>query len=369
MKIRSVDLVRQYDIYKTEILNAIYKVLDEGDFILGNDVKKIEESFSKYIGSKYGIGVDSGSSALILALSCANIGPGDEVITVPNTYISTAFSISECGANIVFVDVEKDTQLMDVSKIPDLITEKTKAIIPVHLFGQMVDMKPLMDIAKKNKILIIEDSCQAHGASQNGEKAGSIGDLSCFSFYPGKNLGAYGDAGMILTKNKKFYDKLLLLRNYGSDKKYFHSYKGKNARLDTIHAAVLQIKLKHLDSWNKKRQLIADLYSKKLKNIGDLILPTILTGNKSSNHLYVVRTKQRDELFNFLNSKGVETIIHYPIPIHLQKAYQELALKKGSFPISESLSKQILSLPIHPHITNQEVEHVVNSIKNYFKAS
>jgi len=362
MNIRAVDLSRQYEIHKKEILNAITQVLDNGDFILGADVRKIETSFSEYIGCKYGVGVDSGTSALSLALYCANIGIGDEVITVPNTFISTAYAISERGAKVIFVDVDENTQLMDVSKIADLINSRTKAIIPVHLFGQMVEMQPLLEIAKKHNIIIIEDACQAHGASQNEMNAGSIGDLSCFSFYPGKNLGAFGDAGMILTNRKIFYEKLTLLRNYGSSEKYFHMCKGKNARLDTIQAAVIKVKLKYLDDWNKKRERIAQTYSRRLKNVQDLILPTVKKGNRSAYHLYVVRTKKRNKLYNYLNSKGVETNIHYPIPIHLQKAYSELNLKQGSYPISEMLADEILSLPMHPHLTNEEIEYIVNCI-------
>ena len=267
MKIKSVDLPRQYEIYKKEILDGIIKVMENGDFILGGDVKKFETSFSEYIGCEYGVGIDSGTSALTLALLSANIGTGDEVITVPNTYISTAYAISECGAKVVFVDVDEKTQLMDVSKLPALINSKTKAIIPVHLFGQMVDMNSMVKIARKHNIIIIEDACQAHGASQNGKKAGSIGDISCFSFYPGKNIGAFGDAGMVVTNRKEFYDKLILLRNYGSPKKYFHSCKGRNARLDTIQAAILNVKLKYFENSLKKRNECADYYSTKLKKL------------------------------------------------------------------------------------------------------
>ncbi len=365
MKIKSVDLPRQYEIYKKEILDSIIKVMEKGDFILGGEVKKIETSFSEYIGCEYGVGIDSGTSALTLALLSANIGTGDEVITVPNTYISTAYAISECGAKVVFVDVDEKTQLMDVSKLSDLINSKTKAIIPVHLFGQMVDMKPLVKIARKHNIIIIEDACQAHGASQNGKKAGSIGDLSCFSFYPGKNLGAFGDAGMVLTNRKELYDKLILLRNYGSPKKYLHSCKGRNARLDTIQAAILLVKMKYLDDWNRKRKIVAQFYSENLNNVGDLILPSIKEGNNSSHHLYVVRSSQRDRLCSYLNSKGIEAIIHYPIPIHLQKAYNELRLNRGSYPISERLADQILSLPIHPHLTSEEIEYIINCIIDF----
>ena len=366
MKIKFVDLNRQHDLYKDELLQAITAVLDKGDFILGDAVKEFEKSFLDYIGCQYAVGVDSGSSALSLALKVIEIGNGDEVITVPNTFISTAYAISDCGGKPVFVDVEEQTQLMDISMVESAVTSKTKAIIPVHLFGQMVDMNSLMEIAKKHNILVIEDACQAHGASQNGKKAGSIGDLACFSFYPGKNLGAFGDAGMVVTNKKEFYDELILLRNYGSPKKYFHSCKGKNARLDTIQAAVLKVKMEYLDEWNRKREIIAQMYSQHFNEVGDLILPAIKEGNKSAYHLYVVRTKNRDELLDYLNSRGIETIIHYPIPIHLQEAYTELQLKRGSFPITEMLANEILSVPIHPHLTKQELQYIINCTKQFF---
>ena len=355
MKIKFVDLNRQHNLYKDELLQAITAVLDKGDFILGDFVKEFEKSFSDYIGCQYAVGVDSGSSALSLALKTIDIGNGDEVITVPNTFISTAYAISDCGGKPVFVDVEEQTQLMDISLVESAVTSKTKAIIPVHLFGQMVDMNSLMKIAKKHNLFVIEDSCQAHGASQNGKKAGSIGDFACFSFYPGKNLGAFGDGGMITTSKKLYYEKLMLLRNNGSIKKYYHKLKGRNARLDNIQAAVLKVKMKYLDEWNQKRKRIADKYSQSLNEVGDLILPAIKEENKSAHHLYVVRTKYRDELYDYLNSNGIETIIHYPIPIHLQESYSELQLTSGSFPITELLANEILSVPIHPHLTNQDL--------------
>jgi len=366
MKIKFVDLNRQHNLYKDELLQAITAVLDKGDFILGDFVKEFEKSFSDYIGCQYAVGVDSGSSALSLALKTIDIRNGDEVITVPNTFISTAYAISDCGGKPVFVDVEEQTQLMDISLVESAVTSKTKAIIPVHLFGQMVDMNSLMKIAKKHNLFVIEDSCQAHGASQNGKKAGSIGDLACFSFYPGKNLGAFGDGGMITTSKKLYYEKLMLLRNNGSIKKYYHKLKGRNARLDNIQAAVLKVKMKYLDEWNQKRKRIADKYSQSFNEVGDLILPAIKEENKSAHHLYVVRTKYRDELYDYLNSNGIETIIHYPIPIHLQESYSELQLTSGSFPITELLANEILSVPIHPHLTNQDLRYIINSMKKYF---
>ena len=366
MQIKFVDLNRQYLRYKGELLSAIEEVLETGDFILGRAVKEFEDSFADYVGCKYCVGVDSGSSALLLALKAIDISPGDDVITVPNTYISTAFAISEVGAKIVFIDVDENTQLMDVSKIAESVTSKTRAIIPVHLFGQMVDMRPLMEVAERNNLVVIEDACQAHGAKQHNKPAGAIGHLSCFSFYPGKNLGAYGDAGLIATNDKQIHEKLVLLRNYGSPRKYYHQLMGRNARLDTIQAAILNVKLKYLNEWIVVRKAAAEYYTKNLKKVGDLTLPAVQPHNDSSYHLYVVRTKYRNELKTYLNSNGIQAQIHYPIPIHMQDVYADLALGRGSFPIAELLAEEILSLPIHSDITNEDLDYVVTCIKEFF---
>ena len=366
MKIKFVDLNRQYQNYNVELLTAVQNILTKGNFILGEEVKEFESAFANYIGCKYAIGVGSGTSALTLSIKTLNIGPGDEVITVPNSYIATAFAISENSAKVMFVDVDEKTQLMNVQQLEAVISSNTKAIIPVHLTGQMVNMDNVLAIAKKHQVAVIEDACQAHGASQNGKKAGTFGELSCFSFYPGKNLGAYGDAGMITTNDEVLYKKLLMMRNYGSEVKYYHEFRGTNARLDTLQAAVLNVKLKYLDSWNKKRNEIAEKYLNELQNVGDLILPYIEKHNYSAFHLFSVRTKKRNELFEHLNSQGIQTIIHYPIPIHLQKAYAELKLKKGAFPIAEALADEILSLPIHPDLTNEELTYITSRIKEFF---
>ncbi|MFH2142212.1 MAG: DegT/DnrJ/EryC1/StrS family aminotransferase [Bacteroidota bacterium] len=366
MDIKFVDIVRQYNHYQSEIMNAIELVLNKGNFILGEEVEQFEDSFKDFIGCKYAVGVDSGTSALLLSISALNLKNGDEVITVPNTFISTAYSISECGASVKFVDVDEATQLMDVEQLEKSITSNTKALIPVHLFGQMVNMENILRIAKKYNLYIIEDVCQSHGAEQNGIKAGSIGDLGCFSFYPGKNLGAFGDAGMITTNNKELYEKLLLLRNYGSIQKYFHEIKGKNARLDTIQAAVLSVKLKYLNECNLIRNKIAAKYSQELQNVGDIILPVILENNFSVFHIYCIRTKKRDELKEFLLKYNIPSIIHYPVPIHLQKAYSELNHKKNDFPVSEKLADEIISLPIHPEMYDDEIYYIIQTIKKFF---
>jgi len=367
LDIKFVDLRKQYIEYEEELQDAIKEVLVKGDFILGKAVSEFESAFSKYIGCDHAVGVDSGSSALVLALKAIGIGEGDEVITVPNTYISTVYAISECRAEVVFVDVVEQTQLMDVRLLQDAITPKTKAIIPVHLAGQMVDMKPLMEIAKENNIAVVEDACQAHGAMQDGVMAGAVGDLACFSFYPGKNLGAYGDAGMLTTNNKEYYNWLMKYRNYGSEKKYYYQFIGRNARLDTIQAAVLLVKFKHLEAWNKKRKEVATSYLQGLKDVGDIRIPKVEPNNSPAFHLFMIRTKERDELFNYLNDKGIQCIIHFPIPVHLQRAYEHLGYKEGAFPVVEKLAKEILSLPLHPNLTPEEIDYIIDTTKKFYQ--
>jgi dTDP-4-amino-4,6-dideoxygalactose transaminase len=367
MTIKFVDLNRQYHRYRSELLAAIEEVIERGDFILGARVSAFEERFAAHTGSRYAVGVDSGTSALILSVDVLGLGPGDEVITVPNSYISTAFAISQARADVVFVDVDEATQLMDMDLLERALTPRTKAILPVHLFGRMADMRRLMDIAGKHRLLVIEDACQAHGAVHDGRKAGSIGHLGCFSFYPGKNLGAYGDAGAIVTDDEALYAKLLLLRNYGSPRKYHHEFKGRNARLDTLQAAILDVKLKYLDGWNARRAEIAACYRARLSDLRHIVLPAPDDAiGASANHLFVIRTTQRAALMAFLKSSGIDSIVHYPVPIHLQPAYAELGLSKGDFPVTERLADEILSLPIHPDMTTDEVEFVSAKVKEFF---
>ncbi|MBL4752390.1 MAG: DegT/DnrJ/EryC1/StrS family aminotransferase [Flavobacteriales bacterium] len=364
--IKFVDLSRQYEGISEEIDNAIRDVLQRGDYILGEAVGKFEAQFSRYIGCDYSVGVSSGTDALNLAIKALDIGTGDEVITVPNTFVSTAYAISEAGAHPVFVDVDEATQLMDPSLLEDRITERTKAIIPVHLFGQIADMSAISDIATKYDLHIVEDACQAHGATQNDKKAGSMGKLGCFSFYPSKNLGALGDAGMITTSDRELYEKLILLRNYGAQTKNHHVVRGYNARLDNLQAAVLNVKLKYLESWKARRNEIHKAYVTALTGVGDLKLPTTVPGNISACHLFVIRTNSREGLADFLTSKRVPTIIHYPVPIHLQDVYRNLKLKEGAYPVAEMLANDILSLPIHPEMTYEEVDWVSSQVQNYF---
>lgn len=365
MNINFVDLKKQYKSIKNEVDSAIQNVLDRTDFILGEDVTLFEKEYAKYCGVKYCIGVSSGCDALMLSLKALGVQEGDEVITVANTFIASALTISMVGAIPVLVDMDLDTFNIDVNQIEAKITKKTKAILPVHLYGQPVDMDSIMKIAKKHNLFVIEDACQAHGAKYIGQRAGSIGDVSAFSFYPGKNLGAYGDGGAVTTNDPEIAEKILILRNYGSKKKYHHLVKGYNFRLDTVQAAVLRVKLRYLDAWNDRRREIAAMYTKGLEGI--VKTPTVLDGVEPIYHLYVIEVEKREKLQEFLKEKGVTTLIHYPIPIHLQPAYAELGYKKGDFPLTDRSSERILSLPMYAELSNEEIKYITNSIKQFYK--
>ena len=366
MNISLVDLKRQYNSIKDEVNTKINEVLQNTYFILGENTEAFEEEFANYCGVKHAIGVASGSDALTLSLKALGIEEGDEVITVPNTFIATVDAISRNGAKPVFVDIDLETYNINVAKIEEKITDKTKAIIPVHLYGQPADMDAIIKIAKKKYDLkIIEDACQAHGAEYKGKKVGSLGEVGCFSFYPAKNLGAYGDGGMVVTNNEEIAERIKMLRNYGQSKKYYHDFMGYNSRLDEIQAAVLRVKLRYLDEWNDKRREYAKLYNELLKNVSGVETPIEKEFVKHVYHLYVIRCKNRDELQQYLSSKGVSTGIHYPIPVHLQKAYKHLEYKQGDFPITEKYSKEILSLPMFPELLEDEIKYVVNCIKKF----
>ena len=355
-----IDLKSEYAEINEELTNAIQRVLKSGWFILGEELKKFEEEFSKYIGTKYGAGVNSGSDALFLALKALEIGKGDEVITVSHTFISTVDAIVRNGAKPVFVDIDPDTFCIDVTKIEEKITEKTRVILPVHLYGHPADMGPIMEIAEKYNLFVAEDACQAHGAEYKGKKVGCIGDVGCFSFYPVKNLGAYGDGGMVVTNDKELAEKLGLLRNYGQSKKYYHDFVGVNSRLDEIQAAILRVKLKQLDEWNEKRRLVAKRYNELLGD-SEIVTPIGKEYAKHVYHLYVIRHKDRNKLQQYLSKKGIETMIHYPIPVHKQKAYLDLGYT-ASLPVTEKTCNDILSLPVFPELKNEEIEQVVNHI-------
>ena len=355
-----IDFKREYAEIGQETSRAIHRVLETGWFVLGEEGVRFEEYFSKYIGAQYGIGVNSGSDALYLAVKALGISHGDEVITVSHTMVSTVDAITRNGAKPVFVDIEPATYLMDTSKIKAKITARTRAIIPVHLYGQSADMDSIMEIAEKHNLHVIEDACQAHGAEYKHRKVGSIGDVGCFSFYPTKNLGAYGDGGMAVTNDKELAEKLSKLRNYGQSKRYYHDFIGVNSRLDEIQAAVLSVKLQYLDKWNERRRKLAKLYKKILKN-ADVVVPLEREYAKHVYHLYVVRHKKRDKLQQYLQKNGVQTLIHYPIPAHLQKPY----LNSNRLPVTELIAKEILSLPIHPFLREEEVETISRYIREY----
>jgi len=362
MMIPLVDLKKEYEEIREEITHAIERVVRSGWYILGQEVEQLESEFSAYVGAKHGIGVNSGSDALLLALQALGIGHGDEVISVSHTFISTVDAIVRNRASPIFVDIDPVTYCIDVAKIEARITKRTKAILPVHLYGHPADMDPIMEIAKRYKLYVIEDACQAHGAEYKGQKVGSIGHLGCFSFYPAKNLGAYGDAGMIVTNDEELVHKLKMLRNYGQLQKYYHDFIGVNSRLDEIQATTLRVKLKHLDRWNDKRRELAQLYAR-LLNDSKVIIPVEKDYAKHVYHLYVIRAQGRDRLQQHLLQNEVQTQIHYPIPVHRQKAYSGLTVS-SSLPATEMICREILSLPMNPFLREDEAFTIVESIRN-----
>jgi dTDP-4-amino-4,6-dideoxygalactose transaminase len=363
MEVPFLDLKAQYESIRDEIAGAMQQVLNSCAFAGGPYVEQFEKEFASFCQCQYGIGVGSGTEALWLALLGLGIGPGDEVITVPNTFIATVEAISFCGAKPVFVDVNDRTYNMDAVLLEAAITPKTKAIIPVHLFGQMVDMDPIMEIARARGLFVIEDACQAHGAQYKGRPAGSIGDAGCFSFYPGKNLGAYGEAGAIVTNNAELYKQLRMLRDHGQPKKYYHSMIGWNARMDGLQGVVLSVKLKYLPVWNERRRQNANLYSELLCHLNGVIVPRENSFSKHVYHIYAIRVQNRDALISSLAEKCIFCGIHYPVPVHLQKAYQFLNLREGSFPVAENHAKEFVSLPMFAELTEIQIECIARSIK------
>ena len=326
-------------------------------------VAGFEQEFARFCDCKHAIGVGNGTDALWLSLLALGIGPGDEVITVPNTFIATAEAITYCGAKPVFVDVDEKTYNMDPALLEAAITPKTKAIIPVHLFGQTADMDPILAIAKAHGLHVIEDACQAHGAEYKGRKAGSMGDTGCFSFYPGKNLGAYGEAGAVVTNDDAIAEKIRMFRDHGQAKKYYHGVIGWNARMDGIQGAVLRVKLKYLADWNEARRAHAREYTRLLSSVEGVILPREADYAKHVYHIYAIRTGQRDRLMTALAEQGISCGIHYPVPIHLQEAYRSLGLAAGSFPVAEKCAEEFLSLPMFPELTTGQIAYVVDKIK------
>jgi len=369
MKVPFVDLRTQGKEIKQELYPSMERILIKGDFILGKELKVFEKEFAKYIRVRFAVGVNSGTDALFLGLLSLGIGQRDEVIVPVFTYIASALAVSYTGAKPVFVDIDKDTYNIDVNKIEKAITKNTKAIIPIHLYGQVADMQPILDIAKRYNLKVVEDAAQAHGAKYKISRtkwrlAGSIGDIGCFSFYPTKNLGAFGDGGMIVTNNEATYKKLLMLRDYGRRSRYEHVTLGYNSRLDTVQAAVLRAKLKHLDKWNTLRRKNAKIYIDELKGIKGTALPYEADYSYHVYHIFAIRVKNRDEVINELAKKGISVLIHYPIPLHLQEVYKDLGYKKGDFPVAEKVAQEIISLPMYPHLKEKQLKFIINTLKN-----
>ncbi len=363
MKVPFVDLVTQYQNIRDEIIPALENVISKAQFILGEDIDLFEKEFARYCGAKHCVGVSSGTEALFLSLRALNIGVDDEVITAANTFVATAFAISHAGATPVFVDVKPTDYNIDVDLIESAITGRTKAIIPVHLYGQPADMDAIIALARKYDLRVIEDACQAHGAEYNGMRVGSIGDLGCFSFYPSKNLGAYGDGGAIVTNDAELADKLSWLRNYSQKVKNLHSELGYNSRLDTLQAAILRIKLRYLDDWTEKRRAVAKKYNKLL--FGNYVVtPLEKPGVRHVYHLYVIQHKQRDELLEQLKQKGIFCGIHYPLSLNKQEVYLSVKTVPDGAPVSMELSHKILSLPMFPELTSEQIGYVVEKIKS-----
>jgi len=363
-----VDLQAQHRALAADIRVAVDEVLTDCNFILGKQVGEFERAFAAYVGVGHAVGVSNGLDALRIALAALGIGPGDEVIVPANTYIATALAASALGARVVLVDCDASTYNLDPAKLERAITLRTRVVIPVHLTGQPADMAPILEIAERRGLQVLEDAAQAHGAQYRGRPCGSMGIAGCFSFYPAKNLGAAGDGGMIVTQNEKLARQARKLSNYGEVVKYEHTEKGLNARLDTLHAAILQVKLPHLDDWNRQRARHAQRYRQRLAGIGDIRLPGVLPECTHVYHLFMVQTSRRDALRQFLQDRGVQTGIHYPTPIHLQPAYADHGWKKGDFPVAEELASQIVSLPMFPELRDEQIDYVCERIGEFMQA-
>ena len=374
MQVPFVDLKTQYKQIEHEVLPMITEAMANGAFIGGPQVLNFEAEFAEFCDSAYCAGVNSGTDALRFALMAVGVGPGDEVITVPNTFIATTEAISQVGATPAFVDIDKQTYNMDPNKLDEYLKSRNRqsaignrirAVIPVHLYGQPADMDPIMEIAREYNLAVVEDACQAHGALYKGRKAGSLSTVGCFSFYPGKNLGAYGEGGAIVTQDEETTNTIRMLRDHGQAKKYLHDVEGYNGRLDAIQAGVLRIKLKRLSDWNQSRREHAALYNELLSDTDGITLPFEADFARSVYHLYVILVDDREGLQKFLGDKGIATGLHYPLPLHLQKAYEHLDYKEGSFPVTEKVAKTLLSLPMFPELKREQIEYVAASIKEF----
>jgi dTDP-4-amino-4,6-dideoxygalactose transaminase len=363
-----LDLRAHHAPLRAEFDRAISEVIESGAFAGGPFVTQFENEFAAFCGSRHSIGVGNGTDALWLALLACGIGPGDEVITVPNTFMATAEAITYTGARPVFVDVDERTYTMDPALLEKARTPRTKAVIPVHLFGQVADMDPILSFGRQHGLFVIEDAAQAHGAEYKGQKAGSLGDVGCFSFYPGKNLGAFGEAGAVVTNDDKLQEKIRILREHGQVRKYYHSMVGWNCRMDGIQAAVLRIKLRHLEQANQRRRAHASQYDRLFQGLDEVVPPLEASYGRHVYHIYPIRVRERAEMMRLLQEKGIGCGVHYPVPIHLQEAYRGLGYGEGVFPVSERTCAEFISLPMFPELTETQVNLVVDSVRQSLAA-
>jgi len=363
MNIPFIDFKEQNRLIVAEVEAGFKKVYDKGDYILGEQAHLFEGAFAKYCGAQYGVGVNSGTDALHLALMALDIQEGDEVIVPTHTFIATALCVSFCRAKPVFVDIEPGTYNIDPVSFQKAITKKTKAVIPVHIYGQPADMDEITAIAHQHGIKVVEDAAQAHGSRYKGRPVGSMGDVACFSFYPTKSLGAWGDAGMIVTNNKDIHEKALMLRDYGRQGRYEHKIKGTNSRLDTLQAVVLNAKLKHLDQWNQMRAQNAAIYAQELKHLKGVVAPITKQDRTHVFQTYAILTPKRDQVVEAMKAQGIGVLIHYPISLHLQEAYADLGYKQGDFPVAEKVAGQVMSLPMFPHMAQEQIKAVVAALE------
>lgn len=362
VKVPFLDLAAQVRSIRPEIDAAIGRILDTTQFVLGEEVAAFEREFAAYGGAAHGVAVNSGTSALHLALLAAGVGPGDEVITVPNTFVATVAAVRYTGARAVLVDVDPERYTMDPARVEAAITPRTKALLPVHLYGQPADMDPIVEIARRRGLVVIEDAAQAHGARYRGRPVGSLGDLACFSFYPGKNLGAYGEGGMVLTSDEGWARKIRMLRDWGQDRKYNHLLPGYNYRMEGIQGAILRVKLRHLERWTEARRAHAARYRELLAGCG-VELPSEAPDARHVWHVYAVRARERDAVMKALGEQGIQTGIHYPIPVHLQPAYADPAYARGSFPLAERAADEVTSLPMFPELTEEQLQLVAAALR------
>jgi dTDP-4-amino-4,6-dideoxygalactose transaminase len=363
MRVPFLDLRSHHAPILDELNTAIQEVIESSAFAGGPFTVRFEEDFAAYCKCPYAIALGSGTEALWLTLLAMGVGPGDDVITVPSTFMATAEAISYCGAKPVFVDVDEQTYTMDPGALGDALTGRTKAIIPVHLFGQPADMDPILEFGRRHGLFVIEDACQAHGAEYKGRRAGSLGDAGCFSFYPGKNLGALGEAGAVVTHNAELQEKIKILRDHGQVRKYYHTMVGWNCRMDGIQGAVLRVKLRYLEGWNELRRAHAARYDRALAGIEEIVTPFPSANVRHVYHVYAIRVQERDEVMKLLGESGIGCGVHYPVPVHLQEAYRDLGYKRGAFPVSEKCAAEFVSLPMFPELNSAQMDAVIQSVK------